>query len=265
MKKLAVLGGNGLLGSDLVKLFSSNFEVTSITRNTYEQNKGQEFDLFINANGNSKRFWALQNVYQDFEASTVSVYKTMFDFQFKKYVYISSVDVYPDPSKSEKTHEDKGIEIEKQNMYGFHKYLSEQTVRKHVADWIILRCSTILGTNLKKGPVFDILNNNPIFVTLDTKLQFVTARAIAEGIEALLDNSVTREVFNVGGMGTFAFTKIREYFDKEIQVSPEARTQTYEMNVEKLKGFYQGLKTSEEYLQDFVKDYQNSRINHGQE
>jgi len=255
VKKLAVLGANGLLGSGLVKYLSSNYEVTPITRENYEEHKGQKFDLFINANGNSKRFWALQNVFQDFEASTISVYKTMFDFQFNKYVYISSVDVYPDLSSPQKTQENQEIKVIDQNTYGFHKYLSEQIVKKHVSDWLILRPSMILGTGLKKGPFFDILNNNPIFVTLDTKLQLTTTQGIAEIIETLFKNSVTGEIINVGGERSFSFTKISEYFDQKVQVSHEAKTQTYEMSVEKLKRLHPNLKTSEGYLQDFLKEY----------
>lgn len=259
--KIAVLGGNGLLGFDLVRFLtskkssSSSFDVTSITRDTYEENKDKEFDLFINANGNSKRFWALQNVLQDFESSTVSVYKTMFDFQFKKYVYISSIDVYPDPSSPQKTQEDQSIKITDQNAYGFHKYLSEQIVKKYTSDWLILRSSMILGSNMKKGPFYDILNGNSILVTLNSKLQLITTNAIAEIIKALVDKSVLCETINVGGAGAFVFGKIGKYFDKEIEVSPEAQKQVYEMDVEKIKRLYPDLKTSEEYLQEFLNDY----------
>lgn len=254
-KKLAILGANGLLGRDLVTSLSSSFDTIQITRENYEEQKGKEFDLFINANGNSKKFWALQNIFQDFEASTITVYNTMFDFQFKKYIYISSVDVYPNPSRPEKTLEDQVIKITEQNTYGFHKYLSEQIVRKHASDWIILRPSNILGTTLRKGPFFDIRNGNPLFVKLDTKLQVITSGAIAGIVNLLWNKNVTNEVVNVGGVGVFDFKNINKHFHQKIKISAEAKTQIYEMNVEKVKQLYPDLKTSEEYLSEFLKDY----------
>lgn len=256
-RKLGVLGASGLLGSDLINYLSSGYTVTPITRESYEEHKGDKFDVFINANGNSKRFWALQNIYQDFEASTSSVYKTIFDFKFKKYIYISSIDVYPDPSSARGTLEDDSIDISQQNAYGFHKYLSEQLVKKHVSDWLILRSSMILGTKIKKGPFYDILSHNPTLLTFDSKLQLITTNAIARIIKVLLDREVVRKTFNLGGIGTFTFTKISKYFDQEIQVSPKAEKQVYKMNVRKIRELYPSLKTSEEYLQEFLNDYKD--------
>ena len=262
MKRLAVLGANGLLGGDLARYLSSSYEVIPVTRENYEEHRGEKFNVLINANGNSKRFWALQNIYQDFEASTVSVYKTIFDFRFDKYIHNSSVDVYPDPSSPQKTQEDQKINIADQNPYGFHKYLSEQIVKKHLSDWLILRLSMILGTTLKKGPIFDILNDSSVFVTSDSKLQLITTQAIAGIIKAILEDGIKNETFNVGGEGVFDLSGVNKHFGrKEVQFSPEAGTQTYEMNIGKIKRVYPSLKTSEAYLQDFIKEYNNT---HGQ-
>jgi len=40
------------LGSELYSYFKVNHDVYGITRSNYKQNKGEEFDIFINANGN---------------------------------------------------------------------------------------------------------------------------------------------------------------------------------------------------------------------
>ena len=73
MKTLAVIGGSGTLGSDLVQYFSTKFVVISINRGNYRDQIGKLFDVVINANGNSKRFWANQNPVEDFFASSASV------------------------------------------------------------------------------------------------------------------------------------------------------------------------------------------------
>lgn len=256
-RKLGVLGANGLLGNDLVNYLSSSYKVISITRENYEEHKGCGFDVFINANGNSKRFWANQNPQEDFFASTVSVYKSIFDFPSGLYIYISSSDVYENHTGPKHTTESKKIGPENLQPYGFHKYLGELIVKKCKEKFLILRLAMILGTKMKKGPFYDILNHTPIFLTFDSKLQLITTSAIASIIKALLDRGVVCKTLNVGGVGTFAFTKISKYFNEKIRVSPKAERQVYEMNVKKIRKLYPSLKTSEEYLQKFLNEYKN--------
>ncbi|OGH14333.1 MAG: hypothetical protein A2687_01755 [Candidatus Levybacteria bacterium RIFCSPHIGHO2_01_FULL_38_26] len=251
MKSLAIIGGSGMLGSDLVRYLGKKFDVLSIDRNNYHSHEGKFFDVLINANGNSRRFWANQNPVDDFLASTLSVYKSIFDFSSDFYVYISSPDVYEKHSSPRYTMEERKINSGNLEPYGFNKYLSELIVKKYKKKYLILRCSMILGKKIKKGPIYDIINNKPLFINLDSKLQLVTSQAIADIIEKVLEKSIVGETINVGGRGSFSFKKIKKYIDREIEISRDSKTQIYEMNIEKLKGFYKKLKTSEEYLKDF--------------
>lgn len=254
MKTLAIIGSNGTLGSDLVQYFNANFQVTPITRENYQSHIGKTFEILINANGNSKRFWANQNPEDDFFASTVSVYKSIFDFNCDIYVYISSPDVYINHGDPKYTKESEKIEPKNLEPYGFHKYLSELIVKKYKEKFFILRLAMILGENLKKGPIYDVINNNPLRVSIDTRLQLITTSAIAEIIEILLEKFLINETLNIGGIDAFPFTKMEKYFNKEIQISNRAETQVYEMNVEKVRQIYSKLKTSEEYLKNFLKN-----------
>jgi len=253
LKTLAIIGSNGMLGSDLVQYLGAEFHVTAIHKENYHTHAGGFFDIVLNANGNSKRFWANQNPLDDFIASTVSVYQSIIDFPSDLYIYISSPDVYENHEDAEHTKENNQIIPENLSPYGLHKYLSELIVKKHKEKFLILRHSMILGSNLKKGPFYDIIHGNPLFITLKSRLQLITTQVIAEIIITLLKNSVTNEIINIGGEGNLAFTKIREYYDHEIEISKEAETQIYEMNVEKIKHLYPALKTSEQYFEEFLK------------
>lgn len=250
---MAIIGSDGLLGSDLIQFLHTNFLVTAINRKSYKLHKNQSFDIVINANGNSKRFWANQNPLNDFNKSTISVYKSIFDFHCDIYIYISSSDVYENHTRPISTNEGRKINPENLQPYGLNKYLSELIVKKYTKKFLILRSSMILGTNLKKGPIYDILHNYPLFVTLQTKLQLITSSAITEIIKVLLQKNITNEIINIGGIGTFSFIKLHKYFDKKIEILPTAEKQLYEMNVKKLKILYPDLKTSEQYLQEYLK------------
>ncbi len=251
--KIGILGAKGLLGSDLVRLLSRNFKVEAITKENYKKKVGTYFDCLINANGNSKRFWANENPFDDFLASTLSVYKSIFDFPSDLYIYISSPDVYSNhenPKYSKETAEMKPLSLE---AYGFNKYLSELIVKKYSKKYLILRCSMILGKKLKKGPIFDLLKDNSLYVNLQTKLQIITTKGVSEILITLLEKSVSDEIINVGGKGTFNFKRAKEYFKRSFKIRDHAKKQVYEMNIEKLLRFYPSLKTSKEYLKEYLK------------
>ncbi len=259
-KTIAVLGGRGMLGSDLVEFLGEHYKIVAIDRDNYDQYIGKSFDVLVNANGNSRKFWANQNPYLDFEASTISVYKSLFDFKFKKYIYISSVFLYenfPSPKILLKnTSEDGEVDIKKLSPYSLHKFLSEQMVKRYASDYLIFRCNTMIGKHAKKGVVFDILNNKELFITLSSKLQLITTKEVANIIHFLIPKKVGGEIFNVGGKGQFSFIKAEKLFQKKIKVSAGAEKQDIEQNVSKLNKIFK-LKISEEYLVDFIKYYFN--------
>ncbi len=241
-----------MLGSDLVHYLSPKFRITGIEKANYLRFVGRTFDIVINANGNSKRFWANQNPVDDFIASTVSVYKSIFDFNPNVYIYISSSDVYENHSNISTTQETQSINPNNLSVYGFNKYLSEMIVKKYAYNYLILRSSMILGKELRKGPFYDVMNNKPLYITADSKLQLITTKELANIISFLISKRIYKEVFNVGGVGSFSFQNIQQYFNDEIKYSKNGEKQNYEMNVEKMNKLFT-LKTSDEYLQEFLK------------
>lgn len=241
-----------MLGADLVEYLSPYFSVASINKKNYHRFVNKSFNVLINANGNSKRFWANENILEDFNISTVSTYKSVFEFQFDKYIYISSSDVYEDHRSEKHTKEDQDIESTKLTPYGFHKYLSELVVKNYTKNFIILRCSMILGKKLKKGPIYDILNGNPLYISETSRLQMISTKEIANAIKFLIDGKITEEIFNVGGRGAVHFDRIQEYFPFPVKFSKKTEQQIYEMSINKFSSLFR-LRTSEEYLLSFLK------------
>lgn len=252
IRTIGILGGKGMLGSDLVEFLGNDFETTAIDKDNYDAHRGKSFDVLINANGNSRRFWGNQNPREDFSASVVSVYDSMRDFTCGMYVYISSVDVYEHHESPQTTREDEVIHPEKLFPYGFHKYLAEQIVHNYAKKFLILRPSAMLGTKLKKGPFYDMLAQSPLFITADSRLQAISTVAVAQIIGMLLRGERQNEVFNVGGKGAFEFREFPKFISKPVGFRPDAERQVYEMNTEKIQSMYGELKTSEEYVREFL-------------
>ena len=254
-KSLGIIGSRGMVGGDLVLYLKASFKnIVGINRKNYDRYRGHQFDVVINANGNSNKIWANDNILDDFEASTASVYKTLLDFSAKTYIYISSADVYEHHTSENFTSDGESINFEKLTPYGFHKFLSECIVRNFTKSHIILRCPMMLGTNLKKGPLYDILNNSRLYISKESSFQMITTKELAQIIYFLLYKNITKEVFNVGGRGTVSLSEIIKYVGRKVNFPKDGKKQTYETNVSKLNKIYP-LKTSQQYLKDFLKNY----------
>lgn len=248
--KVAILGAEGFLGSELYGCFKSHYDVHGVTRTNYNSKSGESFDIFINANGNSRRYWANHNILEDFEASVYSVYQTFFDFKIGCYIYISSADVYSKHEDLLETDEEEEINPKSLCPYGFHKYLSELIVKKYVKKYLILRCSAMIGENIRKGPIKDIVDDKPLFITLDSRLQFISTSEIAKVISKLISNNIYNEIFNVGGVSTVSLDYLGTMLHKALIVRQGAERQIYEMKVTKLKKIFP-IKKSEEYIQEY--------------
>ena len=244
-----------MVGSDLLRYLKSNFQtVAAINRKNYGRYKGKRFDVVINANGNSNKVWAKNHVLSDFAASTTSVYQSLLDFPCKIYIYISSADVYVDHTRSKTTSEDVPIDPKSITSYGLHKYLSERIIQNFAKNYIILRCSMILGTKLKKGPAFDVLSNSHLFVGDKSAFQMITTEELGQIISFLLERNTKQEIFNIGGHGALTLSKISPMIKRRIIFPKNGETIKYEMDVSKLNKIYK-LKRSKDYFLDLLKNY----------
>lgn len=257
-KSLAIIGSYGMVGSDLILYLKPYFKkIIGINRKNYNNYLEHRFNIVINADGNSNKIWANNNVFDDFNASTISVYKSIFDFPCQLYIYISSSDVYENHTSKKFTSESRVINPDNLSPYGFHKYLSECIVRNAAKNYIILRCPMILGTKLKKGPIYDILHDLRLFISSKSAFQMITTKEIAQIIYFLVSKNIAKEVFNIGGTDVVMLSRINKYIKKQVVFPRNGKTQKYETDVSKLHKIYH-LKKSGEYLQDLINNYKKN-------
>lgn len=229
-----ILGGNGFVGSAFVRFCQSNgLDYTIIDRTNYDEHLGKSCDVFINANGNSSKILAKKDPLADFDATVRSTKKSLIDFQFEKYVLLSSCDVYPDCSSPETTREDSVIDISKQSPYGFHKLLAEECVRHCASNWLIIRMGGMVGIGLKKNPIFDIINGGLLWVDPKSELQYMNTEDVAKTVFELIDKEITNQIFNVCGSSLMRIDELLKTFHVRVnQNSPLVR---YDVNIDKIQ------------------------------
>ncbi len=230
-----ILGGRGLVGSGFARYCERTgkpFKV--IHRENYAAHIGQSCTLLINANGNSSKILSRRDPKQDFEASVSSVRASLEDFGYKRYMHVSSCDVYPDCSSPETTRETLPLDASRQTAYGFHKLLAEQCVQHVADDWLILRCGGFVGPGLKKNAIYDILQGGPLFLDPDSELQFLHTDRAAEIVFRLIDLGIRREIFNLCGKGLVRLKDVIELTGKPVPVNPQSPKVRYEVGMDKL-------------------------------
>lgn len=249
-----VLGSEGLIGSAVSRTLESNgLTVTRVHRGSYIAHKGLEAAVLINCNGNSLRFRANQDPHWDFQASVASVEASLFDFKVARYVYLSTVDVYNRVDSLQTTTESTTIVPKDLMPYAFHKWLAERIVERHAPKSLILRLSTVIGPDLKKGPLFDLVNDKPLFMSLDSEISFVDTHTIAAALVALLIAPEASGIFNVAPTGASRLANVAKRIQKAPMLAPEASGTLYHYAIanQKISG-YIPMPTSDHVVQRFL-------------
>lgn len=236
-----IIGGTGFVGSAIAKAaVQRGWDVQAVGRESYRAVRGSRFDFVINANGNSSRFRANQDPQFDFEASVSSVHRSIVDFRYDVYALISTVDIYNDPSREEMTAEDIRIDVESLPPYGMHKRLAELFVMRHCRRWQIFRLAQMVGDGLKKGPIHDLLNGNPLWISDDSRLHYMNTLNVARIVLDVLERQRVSEVYNVCGRGSVEFRRVIDLLmdGRREVVQAAGERQTYRIQTKKIEQLY---------------------------
>jgi len=231
-----ILGGDGFVGSAFCRMFDRlDHPYRVVNRANYDALAGTPCDVFINANGNSRKYLADREPLQEFDASVRSVVRSLLDFPARRYVHLSTGDVYPDPSSAATTAESAVIDVARLSRYGLHKYLAEQVVRGSHSDWLIVRMGGMVGPGLKKNAIFDILYDRPVWLAPGSALQFLSTDHTAEIVWRLVGDGVNRQVVNVSAAGLQSIGALHATLGSRSAFQPDAPTIRYELSLDRLQ------------------------------
>ena len=214
--KIGVIGANGFIGREIYDHLPES-DRHMIFRESW---KDIHYDVIIDANGSSMK-------YLDFDASVNSVMHYVNHLKYDKYIYLSSIDAA----------------TARLSNYGFNRSIAEQVVTKYADNWTIIRLCSVIGPEAQKGIVYDILNDNKLFVTKASFIQIIPAHTVAVKIKEAFhgEDYKTLAFYSNGGIGV---NKICHMFGKDPDVDDAAETQYYN------EAAGVGFLTPEEYLKE---------------
>lgn len=256
--EVGIIGHKGFVGSAFFTAFSQDgkYTVTGIGRENYADCAGKRFGILVNANGNSSKRLADSEPQKDWEMNVAATARFLSDFPSDHYIHISTVEVYPDKSSEEATLEEAEIDPARLSNYGKSKYAGEQLARGHKSH-LILRLAGMVGSNMRKGPAYDILHLGKIFVSGSCRYQFLNTAEVAAIARRLAEGGRWNSVYNVVGRGNielFEFARIAG-----VRLSQTGtHAETFNVSASKLSSEMQ-LSSSEQSARSFVQEWKKSK------
>jgi nucleoside-diphosphate-sugar epimerase len=226
-------GADGFLGSAIYKELKKNkFQIKKVEKKKF---KNKNCDIFINCSTNSKKYLGKKKNFYEFNNSVKNIKETIVKFNFKKYILISTCEVYSDNKNSS---ENSNINFRILSNYGFYKYLCELMIMKETDKWLILRCNGLIGPNMKKGPLYDIINNNKVWANPNSKYQLIHTEDVAKIIVKLIKRNIFNQIFNIASNDNQTIKNISKYMGIKSKYKKKLPKIIYKFNNEKIKKIF---------------------------
>ena len=224
--KIGVIGSNGFIGREIYNHLGKDHTVYPIHQGAPGTRR---YDVVIDANGSNSKYKAERDPLSDFQASVDPVMKYINTLKYDKYIYISTIDA-ESPRKSN---------------YGFNRFQAEGFVMKYAKKWMIIRLCSVIGKKAKKGIVYDILNDEKLFVTKDSLIQIIPVWCVARHLKRrALSKDDHNRILKFYSYGTIEVWDICKMFGAHPTVDLDAETQVYDE-----KGDF-GFLSPEHYLKE---------------
>ena len=202
-----LIGGTGLVGSGFLRYFKEKkIPFKLITSKNKKKFFNKKCNLLIDCNGNGSKRAGIKDPFFDFNASVLTVVENLIKIKYKKYIYISTSQVYENLSNKIFTKEDFLINFKKINNYGFNKYIAEMYVKKYVSNYLIIRLPYVIGPGLKRNPFYDIPNKRETYLTLNSDINCIHTDTIAK-LTMQINKNNNKKTYNLGSKENI---KVRE-------------------------------------------------------
>ena len=244
-----IQGGNGFLGSALLRYLKYNgINHQNITRTNYKKFLEKKCDIFINCSTNSKKYFAEKFPEKDFVETTMNVLNSINNFNFKKYILISSADVYGTTNIRNSSENIKLNRLNHDNFYALNKIIAEQIVLNFGKPYIIFRLGGLIGKNLKKNFIFDLIKEKPLRFKINSKFEFINTDDVANIIFNIINQKkYFNQIFNLSGDGQMSIKEIVDLFSrnkkKKIIFHKNKKLINYKINTNKIESIIKLPKT----------------------
>lgn len=227
--KTALIGYTGFVGSNINR--QASFDELYNSKNINDI-KGKTFDLVVCAGVPAVKWWANQNADEDLSIieSLAEVYKSI---NAKRFVLISTVDVYPTPINVTEATEIKADDV---CPYGKHRLILENLLEGQFDYFHVIRLPGLFGKGLKKNIFFDMLCGNILEkINLESSFQWYPLSRVWKDIQTVINADL--QLVNLA-VEPVSSRLIKKSFFSELDVGSDPfPVAQYDMKTEHAKNF----------------------------
>ena len=242
------------LGKHIYEKFGGLGWTRQLSTEDREEIKHKGVDVIIHCAFNSRQSVDSDSLY-NYTADNVLLTEELVSLPHQKFIFISSVDVYP--RREGLCSEDEVIDVNAVNgIYGITKLMSEAIVRQHCPDYLILRCVSLLGKYSRKNSLIRIIEDEPCTLTLsgDSRLNYILHSDVSDFIQFAIKNDV-QGIYNVASTENVTLSAVSDMLDKQVNFG----TYRYDVgNIDNSKIsfiFPVFSRTSKEVINQFVREW----------
>jgi len=248
------------INSGLGKYIYENLGGEGLDRDTSfeecEKIKKEGVDVIIHCAFNLRKNIDSNSLY-DYLEDNVFLTKNLLSIPHKKFIFISSLEVYP---TNQNIHpEEEVINLDSlDNIYAVTKLMSETIVRNNCKNCLILRASGLLGKYSRKNSLIKIISEKKCSLTLSEKSEFnyVLHSDVLDFIKFAIKENL-QGIYNMVSSQNITLLEIANMFNKKVNFGSYVY-KTGQIDNNKIASVFPIFKkTSKEIVNKFRKEIKN--------
>jgi hypothetical protein len=221
MSVTALIGYTGFVGTNLLEqaAFTELYNSKNI-----EEMRGKDYDLVVCAGVSAVKWWANKHPEEDWAgiARLIDVIKAV---RARRFVLISTIDVYPAPSGVDESTPLDGVP---NHAYGTHRHRLERVIEQSFAKRHVIRLPGLFGSGLKKNVIFDLLNDNCLdAINPESSFQYYDLALLWNDVRKVLDEEL--ELVNFATEPIATQTILSRFFPGKVVGQNRAGKAAYDM------------------------------------
>lgn len=259
--KFLITGHKSGLGRYLYEYFGG----IGFDRNTpqalFEHIRSEGTDVIIHCASQPARAVTSSSLYP-FIDDNVLLTERVAGLRYKKFIFISSVDVYPKTTGPHNEEEDISL-ASITNFYAAAKLMSESIVMKTCPNYLILRCVALLGTYSRQNSLIKIAEEeNPVLtLAASSVMNYVRHSQVADFIKYAVENNL-RGVVNVASAENITLGRVADLLKNKARFGSHPYRVGDISNRKIAKVFPTFARTSEDIVREFIKEDLPKRKTH---
>jgi ADP-L-glycero-D-manno-heptose 6-epimerase len=224
MKIICIDGFNSYIGQNFHNKYKKKYKILRFKSDINNINKLKNFinknkiSVFIRLAGLS-RSRCEKNQKKCFRTNYEANRKFVDFIKTKKikFIYLSSSHVYKSTNKKI----NENFEKKPSDIYGMYKFKSENYIRKHLKDFLIIRIFNVYGENQPKGYFFSdikekIKNKDEIFIN-NSYRDFIHVSEVSRFLDFSLKKDL-KGIFNLGSGKSISLQKIIKMISNKLKI-----------------------------------------------